>query len=306
MPKIHFDKLSKLLLATFKKWNDEDPFRHGATIAYYAIFSIPGLMIILIWTAGSIFGQEAVQGQISNQIQQYLGPDTAESIEDIIVNARFSGDNFWMKVLGIGTLILGATTLFLQLQKSLNQIWGVKANPKNGIIKLVTDRATSLGVILAIAFLLLISLLMSAGVSAVSTWIEIHLGEAWLVFIRISNFFASLGLTTALIAIMLRVLPDVEIGWRSVWVGAAVAGVLFTIGKTLLGLYFGYAEPGSSFGAAGTIILVMLWVNYTCLLLFFGASFSKVYADFYGHPITPSEHAKWIPVDDPTNVAGLN
>jgi membrane protein len=257
---------------------------------------MPGLLIIIMWTASGLFGEEAVQGQISEQLQEYLGSGGAQSVERIIANARLTQDSLWMKTLGIGTLIFGATTLFLQLQKSLNVIWGVKSAPNNNIVKLLADRATSLGLILAIAFLLLVSLILSALLSVVSGWIQTYFGETLLIVIRLFNVALSLGVTSLLFAIMFKALPDVEIGWRSVWAGALTAGVLFTVGKTLLGVYFGYSEPESTFGAAGTIILVMLWVNYTCLILFFGANFAQVYAVHHGHPILPSSHAKWISV----------
>lgn len=284
----------KILSEATKRWLDFDPWAHGAAVAYYAIFSLPGLLIIIIWSAGVIFGEEAVHGQLSNQIQQYLGEQSAESIEQLIANARVSEDKTLMKVLGIVTLLFGATTLFLQLQKILNKIWGVKAAPKNGLIKLLSDRATSLGIIVAIAFLLLISLSLSAMISLMSTWIEVYFGETWLVLIRALNLMLSFAVTTLLFAIMFRALPDVEIAWRTVWVGAITTAALFSIGKTLLGIYFGYSDPGSSFGAAGTIILVMLWVNYTSLILFYGATISKVDARLSGHKIKPSSHAKWI------------
>ncbi|RBP52776.1 YihY/virulence factor BrkB family protein [Arenicella xantha] len=283
-----------ILTKAAKNWNNDDPFRHAAIIAYYAIFSMPGLLIIVIWFAGAVFGQDAVQGQLSEQLTRYLGDSGSTSIEKIIANARLDRDNPWMKILGIGTLVFGATTLFLQLQKSLNEIWGVKSAARNGLLKLLADRATSLGVIIAIGFLLLISLIMSTTISIIASWIETSLGPSWLFIIRAINITLSIGLTSLLFALMFKVLPDVDIRWRSVWTGAITAGLMFTIGKTLLGIYFGYSQPGNTFGAAGSIILVMLWINYTCLILFFGANVAQAYAVQRGHPITPSAHAEWL------------
>lgn len=282
-----------LLLATVREWYADDPFRHGAAMAYYAIFSIPGLLMIVIWTAGTLFGQEAIEGQVSAYIEDIVGSEGASNVEAMIVSARLDGSTVLMKALGLATLLIGATTLFFQLQKSLNRIWNVKAAPQSGLLKLVTDRATSLGLILVIAFLLLITLILSAALSVLAAWLQAHFGEALLVVMRIVNIALSLGVTTVLFAVMFKVLPDVEIHWRSVWVGALSTAVLFTLGKTLLGVYFQFADPGSSFGAAGTVILIMLWVNYTCVILFFGAKLSNVYARRHGHPITPSAHARW-------------
>jgi membrane protein len=283
----------QMLVATAKEWNADDPFRQSAIIAYYAIFSIPGLLMIIIWTAGAIFGAEAIRGELSAQISGIMGAEAAKGIEDLLTNAELNQSSFIMKAIGVLTLVFGATTLFFQLQKSLNYIWEVEADPNNGIKKLVIDRASSLGLILVIAFLLLITLVLSAIISVIGNWMERNFGEYFLYLIQVINFVISLGVVSLLFAVMFKFLPDVDISWRSVWVGSVVTAVLFVIGKTLLGLYFGYADPSSSFGAAGTIILVMLWVNYTCLILFFGAEFTQVHARKYHHKIRPSKHAKW-------------
>jgi membrane protein len=283
-----------LLVQAGKRWYRDDPWRHAATIAYYAIFSLPGLLIIIIWTAGTLFGQDAIQGQLSQNLGALLGESGADSVESMIVNARLDQENYWMRALGIGTLMFGATTLFLQLQTSLNAIWSVQSAPKHGLLKLLADRATSLGIIIAIGFLLLISLVISTALSAFGLWFSAYFGENGLIVVRALNIGLSLSVVSLLFAIMFKVLPDVDIGWRSVWVGAFSAGLLFTIGKAVLSMYFAYSNPGSGFGAASSIILIMLWVNYTCLILFFGANLAQAYAVSHGHPITPSEHATWI------------
>ena len=293
MAKFKLKHLPKLLVRTAKRWMAADPFRESATISYYAIFSIPGLIIIIVWAAGFFFGEEAVRGEINNQIGSLMGNQTAEEVEEIVKESSVEDSNFVMKIIGIGALLFGATTLFFQLQKTLNFLWDVEADPENNLLKLLMDRASSLGLILVIAFLLLISLILSSLISVFSGFITKNFGEEVYFVVEIVNFIISLGIVSLLFALMFKYLPDVEIRWKSVWVGALVTGILFTIGKTLLGLYFGIADPSSSFGAAGTIILVMLWVNYTCLILFFGAEFTQVFASTYGHPIEPSKHAKW-------------
>lgn len=283
----------EMLVSTGKAWNAADPWRQSAIIAYYAIFSIPGLLMIVIWVAGSIFGPEAIRGEITSQVSGIMGSKAADGIQELLTNAELNQSSFVMKAIGIATLIFGATTMFFQLQKSLNFIWEVEADPSNGFKKLLIDRASSLGLILVIAFLLLITLVLSALISVIGNWIEQNFGEYLLYLVKVVNFIISIGIVTLLFAVMFKFLPDVEISWRSVWVGAAVTAILFTIGKTLLGLYFGFADPSSSFGAAGTVILVMMWVNYTCLILFFGAEFTQVHANKYEHKIRPSKHAKW-------------
>lgn len=282
-----------MLVKTGKQWNAADPWRQSAIIAYYAIFSIPGLLMIVIWVAGAIFGTEAIRGEITYQISSVIGAEAAKGVEELLANAELDQSNFIMKAIGLATLIFGATTLFFQLQKSLNYIWDVEADPESGFKKLLIDRASSLGLILVIAFLLLITLVLSALIGIVGHWIERNFGDYLLYLIQVLNFIISLGVVSVLFAVMYKFLPDVDISWRSVWVGAVVTALLFTIGKTLLGLYFTYADPSSSFGAAGTVILIMLWVNYTCLILFFGAEFTQVHARKYHHKIRPSKHAKW-------------
>jgi len=285
--------IPKILVETGKKWMAADPFRESAIISYYAIFSIPGLLIIIIWAAGFFFGEELVRGEVNNQIAAIMGGEAAESVEEIVQESEVEDSAWFMKIVGVAALLIGATTLFFQLQKSLNYLWDVEADPKSNLKKLLVDRASSLGLILVIAFLLLISLVLSSVIASISNFITRNFGEGMYVVIEGVNLLLGVGIVTLLFAMMFKFLPDVEIKWRSVWIGALVTSILFAIGRLLLGLYFGIADPGSSFGTAGTVILIMLWVNYTCLILFFGAEFTKVFAQNYGHPIKPSKHAKW-------------
>jgi len=285
--------LKNIFINTAKAWNDSDPFRQSATISYYAIFSIPGLLIIIIWVAGFFFGDEAIRGEITQQVGGLMGDETAESVEGLLVESAVDDSNFWMKAIGIGALLYGATTLFFQLQKTLNYLWDVEAVPENNLKKFLVDRVSSLGLILVLAFLMLMTLVISSMVSVLSDFITSYLGEGFFVFIEGVNFMISFLIIAVLFTVMFKVLPDVEIKWKSVWIGGLMTSFLFSVGKTLLGLYFGYANPTSGFGAAGTIILIMLWVNYTCLILFFGAEFTKVYARYYQHIIKPSKHARW-------------
>ena len=211
----------------------------------------------------------------------------------MIMSAVWDNQNIWMKIFGILTLIFGATTLFFQMQRSLNTLWDVEAAPKKAFQKYVLDRANSLGMILIIAFLLLISLILSSILGLANEWITRHFGLETFLMARIINFVLSFLVVVVLFAFMFKVLPDVEISWRSVWMGAFVTALLFNIGKFLLSYYFEISKPTSIFGAAGTIILLMMWINYTCQLVFFGAEFTKVYAQKMGHIIQPSRHAKW-------------
>ena len=251
----------ELLKETFNEWNNSSASKDSASIAYYAIFSLPGLLIIVIWIAGIFFGDEAIRGEITRQASGIAGKDIADSIQTMIMSAVWDNQNIWMKIFGILTLIFGATTLFFQMQRSLNTLWDVEAAPKKAFQKYVLDRANSLGMILIIAFLLLISLILSSILGLANEWITRHFGLETFLMARIINFVLSFLVVVVLFAFMFKVLPDVEISWRSVWMGAFVTALLFNIGKFLLSYYFEISKPTSIFGAAGTIILLMMWIN---------------------------------------------
>lgn len=281
------------LKETFKEWNNSPAGTDSASLAYYAIFSIPGLLIIIIWIAGYFFGQEAIQGQISNQIGGMMGGDVADSIEEMIAGALIDKENIFMKVVGIFSLIFGATTIFFQLQKSLNNLWDVEPAPKKAFVKFFLDRANSLGMILVIGFLLMITMVLSSVISLFNNFIASKFGLETYYLMEVVNFTIGFVLVVLVFAFMFKVLPDAEIRWRSVWAGAVLTAVLFTIGKFLLSFYFAEFKPASAFGKAGTIILIMLWINYSCMLIFFGAEYTKVYSRNKGYKIIPSKHAKW-------------
>ncbi len=282
-----------ILKDTFNEWMSSSASKESASMAYNAIFSLPGLLIIIIWVTGHFFGEEAVNGEIRRQLQGIMGYDGAKSIQDIIASAMIDKQNFWMKALGVGTLVFGATSLFFQMQSTLNNLWDVEAAPKKAWQKFILDRANSLGMILIIAFLLLTSMLLSSVIGLANQWITRYFGLETYVIVQVTNFLLGLAIVTVLFALMFKVLPDVEIKWKSVWIGAIVTAVLFNIGKMLMSFYFDVSKPTSVFGAAGTVILLMMWINYSCQLVFFGAEFTKIYAYKMGHKIIPSKHAKW-------------
>ncbi len=281
------------LKETSKEWLASPAMKDAASLAYYAIFSIPGLLIIIIWIAGNFFGEEAIRGEITAQIQELMGQDAAKSVEDLIASSLIDKENILMKVVGVLSIVYGATTIFFQLQKSLNAMWDVEAAPKKALVKFLLDRANSLGMILVIGFLLMTTMLLSTVISLLNNYITGNLGLETYILMEVVNYLVGFFVVTLVFAFMFKVLPDVDISWRSVWSGALVTAILFSIGKFLLGLYFGEFKPTSAFGKAGTIILIMMWINYSCMLIFFGAEFTQVYSKKKGFRITPSKHAKW-------------
>lgn len=283
----------EVLKDTYKEWNASNASNDSASLAYYAIFSIPGLLIIIIWLAGHFLGEEAIRGQISTQISGMMGAEAAKSVEEMIAGALIDKENIFMKIVGIGSLIFGATTLFFQLQRSLNNLWDVESSPDKALKKFLVDRAHSLGMIVILGFLMLITMVLSTLISLLNNWITAYFGMETYILVEIINFTVGFAITVCLFALLFKVLPDVEIKWKFVWKGALLTAGLFTLGKFILSLYFSELKPTSAFGAAGTIILVMLWINYSCMLIFFGAEFTKVYSQRKGYRIIPSKHAKW-------------
>ncbi|MCR1023455.1 YihY/virulence factor BrkB family protein [Cellulophaga baltica] len=289
--KFKLKDLPSLIVDTYKAWDKANPWRLSAVVAYYAVLSLPALLIIIINIVGSIWGTDIVQGRLTSEISTALGSNAAESIETIIAGTQNKEENLISTIVGIGTLLFGATGVFYQLKLSLNEIWQIKPNPNANFWKLVTDRARSFAFILVIGFLLLVSFIVTAGISALNEYIRRVLPDILIYIAYFLDFTVSVSIITVLFALMFRYMPDAKIRWKTVWIGALITAVLFVIGKSLLGFYFGEANPGSTYGAAGTIVLILLWVSYSCLILFFGAEFTYIYAKRYGHKITPSYFA---------------
>lgn len=280
-------ELPSLIKETYTSWMADDPFRLSAIVAYYTVLALPALLVIIINVIGAIWGVEIVQGQLTDEISAALGKDAASAIENIIIETQNSESNFLSTVIGIGTLLFGATGVFYQLKISLNEIWKIKTNPNVKIWKIITDRALSFAFILVIGFLLLVSFIVTAAISALNSYIRDALPDVLLYIAYILDFVLSVGIISVLFALMFKYLPDAKIKWRTVWIGAILTSILFVVGKLLLGIYFGQADPGSTYGAAGSIILILLWVSYSSLILFFGAEFTYVYAKRYGKGIEP-------------------
>ena len=283
--------MGSLLKETFTQWINRDPFRNSTVIAYYTIFSMPGLRIIIINLTGYFFEQQAVSDEIDQQIRALIGGKAAEDVQAIVSNANQSKGFTVSSIISLATLLFGATGVFYQLQQTLNLMWEVKPQPKRKLLKLVMDRLFSFGLILVVGFLLLVSLVLSTVLSMISNWVAAYFSDSLNIVFRLLDLSISLGVITLLFAAIYKFLPDVEIEWRDVWIGALVTSLLFVLAKFALGFYFAYSDPGSTYGAAGSIILIMLWVSYAGMILFFGAEFTRVYARRHGRRISPSEFA---------------
>lgn len=291
--KTHIQKIFTVLKNAFKDWFAKDPFHESTVIAYFAIFSLPGLLVVIITLAGYFFGNEAVNNQVAAQFTSTMGAETANQIQDMIVQASKLKNSVFATIIGIVTILVGATGVFAEFQKSLNIIWEVKLDAtKSGIWKIVKVRLFSFGLIISIAFLLIVSLIISSLLSAFGNWLASHFSDSFLMVLKVVNFILSLIILAILFALMFKILPDAKIKWKHVWIGSFVTAFLFEIGKFALGLYFGKANPGIGYGAAGSIILILLWVTYSSMIVFFGAEFTHAYAKMFSGKVAPTEIAK--------------
>lgn len=280
-----------LLTGAIDLWNSRHAFQHAGALAFYTLFSLAPLVIIIVTIAGSVFGEEAARGEIAAQIDGLIGEQAAEAVEEAVRSSRIEEAGLLPTLLGAGALVFGATTVFAQMQASLNQFWGVVARPsRSGIIVFVTTRLLSLGLVLIIGFLLLTSLVISMTVVAL-----IRYAEPWIpvpsIVVTGIDLTVSLFIATALFSMIFKVLPDVRLRWRDVGEGAFMTAVLFVVGQYLISLYLTHTAPASTYGAAGSLVMVLFWVYYSSLILFFGVAFTKVRILERGDAIVPKPTA---------------
>ncbi len=294
MADISIKSILPLFKSTVAQFNENNSFRLAGALAFNAIFSIPPLLIILIRVAGAFFGEKAVSGELAGQISKAVGPEAAEQVETIIKNTEVSGAGGMALWIGIGTLIFASTTFFATLQESLNSVWNLKVKPKSGILQMIKVRLSSFGIVLSIALLLLMSLIISAAVAVLSDFLTSIIPDIGIFFIILVNFLLSLAIVTVLFALIYKFLPDATIRWKDVWIGAIVTALLFGLGKFLIGWYIGTSDPGSAYGAAGAVILILIWIYYSSLIVFFGAEFTQQYACQLGQDIRPKPHAVFV------------
>jgi membrane protein len=284
-----------LVKEAFSDWSRDHAPRLGAALAYYTVFSLVPFLVVVIALIGLVFGQEAAQSAILSQIAALVGEQSAEAIKDMIQRADQPSTGVVATVIALATLLLGASGVFGQLQDALNTVWGVEPKEGRGVWGFVKDRFLSFVAVLGTGFLLLVSLVLSSALAAMGKWFsgQLPLPEAVL---ELMNVALSFVVVTGLFALIFKVLPDAKVAWRDVWVGAALTSVLFTVGKFALGLYLGKSNVASGYGAAGSLVLVLLWVYYSAQILLYGAEFTQVYANRVGDRIVPTSDAQ---VTDP-------
>lgn len=264
---------------TVQEISDDDVPSMSAAVAYYTVFSLPPLLAILVGIAGWVFGAETVVEWLMGQVGSLVGTDGSAAIRSMIENASSPGTSVGGKVIGVVALLLGASGAFGQLQKALNRAWDVAPEASGGIVAMMTKRLLSFGMVLTIVFFLLVSLAVSTALTVVGGAAESGVGAGLAgPVMHVVNLAVSLAVITGLFGALFRYVPDVDVPWGDVWVGAFVTAVLFTLGKTAIGIYLGTANPGSAFGAAGSLIVVLVWIYYSSLILLVGAEFTEVWA----------------------------
>jgi len=280
-----------MLNLTFAEWMNDNAFQLSAALAFYTMFSIAPLLLIVVGVASFFLAPETATNRIVGEMEKMVGPQGAHAVQQVIESSRGFGKGLWAVSVGIVTLIMGATAVFGALQTALNYMWDVKAKPDRSVImSLVVDRLRSFSIALCVGFLLLVSLVISAVISGLQDYMNQWLpGIPWLW--QAANVIASFFVVAVLFATIYKFLPDVVISWKDVWIGAAVTALLFTGGKYLIGVYLGQTATASAFGAAGSLVVLLFWVYYSALIGFLGAEFVQVYARRYGSGIQPKKHA---------------
>ncbi len=286
-----FKSFGKLFIAAGKGFSEDRVTKLSAALAYYTIFSLTPLIIILISLTSIIWGNDATEDKLFLEINGFVGPEAAKQIQALVAHASLSGKSNIALIVGIVSLFVGATAIFTEIQDSINLIWKVKAVPKKGWVKLLTNRLLSFSLIASMGFLLLVSLVINSIVVGLGNRLEHYVPEVSSLLVLVLTNALTLAVVTGIFTIIFKVLPDVILKWRTAIIGALFTAVLFSIGKYLIGIYIEKGDPGSAFGAAGSIIVILLWIYYTSIILYFGAEFTQAYAEKYDLGIQPTAYA---------------
>lgn len=292
--KLTFKGIWEVLKKSFSGFSDDKVMKLSASLAYYTVFSIGPMIIVIIYVAGLIYGREAVQGTIFGQIQGLVGASAAAQIQEMIKSAALNKEGNFAFIVGIVTLVIGATGVFAEIQDSINQIWNLKPKPKKGWVKMLTDRLLSFSVIISLGFILLVSLLVNGVLEILMDRLQARFPNITVVVVYVLNLLVTFLVISTLFGVIFKVLPDAIIKWKDVVTGSMVTAVLFMMGKFAITYYIGKSNVGGTYGAAGSLVVLLLWVYYSSVILYFGAEFTKAYAAKYGSAIHPSPYAVWV------------
>jgi membrane protein len=280
-----------LLKNTTLEFIEDDAIKLSAALAYYTIFALPPLLIIIITICGFFFGEEAVTGQLYGQINALVGNDAAIQIQGAIKNVELSGSTILATIFGVTMLLIGASGVFVEIQSSINYIWGLRAKPNKGFKKFIQNRLMSFSMIVSLGFLMVVSLIVNTILDVLNSRLKLYFPESTIYLFYGINSVIVFSIITLLFALIFRTLPDGIIKWRDACFGAACTAILFMVGKFAIGYYLGNSTIGSIYGATGSVIIILVWVYYSSIILYFGAEFTKVYAKKYGGKIAPNEYS---------------
>ncbi len=289
--KLSFKGIWKVLKESFSGFSDHKVTKLSGSLAYYTVFSMGPMIILIISICSIVWRREAIEGQIAGQLVDFLGKDTAASLQEIIKKAAVSNQSVVSAIVGGITLLVGATTVFAEIQDSINGIWGLKPKPKRGWLKMLQNRFLSFSVILSLGFILLVSLGITSLIDGFSNKLQANFSQVSVVFFYIVNQIVTLAVISLIFGVIFKVLPDAKIKWRDVASGAVVTAILFMIGKFAISIYIGSTDVGGTYGAAGSLVVLLLWTYYSSIILYFGAEFTKAYAINYGSEIVPNHYA---------------
>lgn len=284
-------KFLKVLYKTIKKFLDDEPLEYASSIAFYTIFSLPAILMIAVYVASITFDDELVRQNLIAQIQKLMGQQSANAVNKVLNNVNNVGDNLWTQIFGIGVLIFSGTTVFVTLQNGLNRIWKIRPKSNKEAISFLINRLLSLAMVISIGFLLLVSLVIDTLVAALNNFItELLSGYAYIIIAAV-NTGISISIVALIFAMIFKYLPDAKVKWRDVWMGAFVTTILFTLGKFLIGFYLSQSPISTTYGAAGSLVLLLVWVYYSSIILLFGAEFTYVFSIERGEKVVPKSHA---------------
>lgn len=292
--KATFTKSKDILKDTFTGFLEDKGLKLSASLSYYTLFSIAPLLLLIISVAGIFLGADAAQGKLFSEINGLLGDEAAAQVQEVIANLRLNGKSTKAVIIGSVTLLIGATTVFGEIQDSINMIWRVKAKPKRGWVKMLKDRLLSSSLIVVLGFLLLVTLLVNGILSGLGDYLRFYIPDITLVVFNILNVVIGFAVIAILFGTIFKILPDAKIAWKDVRVGAFFTACLFMLGRYGIGFYIETAGTASLYGAAGSIIVILLWVYYTAAILYLGAEFTRAYAEHSGIKIVPAEYAVYV------------
>lgn len=301
MKKVTPKGIWQVLKDCFNGFFDDKILKLSASLAYYTVFSLGPLVIVIIFLCSFFFKREAIEGTIYGQMANFVGHDSALQLQEIIKNAAISGDNTLAAIIGIITLLIGATSVFAEIQDSINTIWNLKPKPKASWKMFIQTRLLSFGVIGSLGFLLLVSLGITALIEGLSIRLKAYFPDVTVAVFYIINLIITFGVVTALLAVIFRVLPDAKIKWKDVWAGSITTAILFMLGKFAISLYISKSDIGSTYGTAGSLVILLVWIYYSSIILYFGAEFTKAWAVKYGSKIFPNKFtvvAKTVEIEE--------